>query len=216
LIECGYQCCILDPEGDYDEFTGTLRLGDGQRPPSIAEVMTALQAPGEQLVVNLLGLPLADRPAFFAQLLPRIQELRSRTGRPHWLVLDETHHLVPSSWQPATVTLSQRLDGLMLVDHGTQRRAARAAARHRSRRHFRSAGQGDDRRLLPRRGADAPVFTADSLERGEALLWRRGSRIRSASRSSRRARTTADTSASTRRASSHPTAASGSAGRTES
>src|SRR5262249_53505143 len=54
----------------------------------------------ENAVVNLVGLPLADRPPFFLSLLPRLQEMRARTGRPHWLVVDEAHHLLPASWEP--------------------------------------------------------------------------------------------------------------------
>jgi len=33
------------------------------------------------LSINLLGVPLADRPAMFMSLLSRIQELRAKTGR---------------------------------------------------------------------------------------------------------------------------------------
>ena len=58
--------------------------------------MNALKEPVKSVVVNLLGVPLADRPAFFAHLLPRFLELRAKTGRPHWLVVDETHHLLPA------------------------------------------------------------------------------------------------------------------------
>lgn len=174
LIDGGYQCCVLDPEGDYDDFPGTLRLGDGQRPPTADEVMTALAAPDRQLVVNLLGLPLEDRPAFFAQLLPRIQELRGRTGRPHWLVLDETHHLVPSSWQPAPVTLSKHLDGLMLV---TMVPSDVQPSLLTDIEHVVAFGPRAKETIADfcrAAGVDAPVFAAEGPERGEALFWRRG------------------------------------------
>ena len=38
------------------------------------------------LVVNMLGLEVAERPAFFADLLPQVAAMRARTGRPHWIV----------------------------------------------------------------------------------------------------------------------------------
>ena len=50
-----------------------------------------LDQPADNLVVNLIGLPLADRPPFFLTLLPRLLEMRARTGRPHWIVVDEAH-----------------------------------------------------------------------------------------------------------------------------
>jgi haloacid dehalogenase-like hydrolase/Helicase HerA, central domain len=39
LIEAGYQCCILDPEGDYDTFEGAVVLGGRQRAPTVAEAL---------------------------------------------------------------------------------------------------------------------------------------------------------------------------------
>ena len=62
------------------------------------EALTAMEQPSANVVVSLVGLPLNDRPGFFATLLPRLQELRVQTGRPHWLLVDETHHLLPVDW----------------------------------------------------------------------------------------------------------------------
>src|SRR5215510_1438427 len=45
LIEAGYQCCILDPEGDYDTFEGAVTLGDRQRAPTVAEALRLLEPP---------------------------------------------------------------------------------------------------------------------------------------------------------------------------
>ncbi len=41
--------------------------------------------------------------------------MRARTGRPHWIVIDETHHLMPTTWHPTTLTLPQRLEGIILI-----------------------------------------------------------------------------------------------------
>jgi len=99
LCEQDYQFCILDPEGDYLNVEGAVTLGDHERPPAVPEVMELLSKPSENVVVNLLGIPLKERPVFFESLLHRIHELRGRTGRPHWLIIDETHHVLPSSWK---------------------------------------------------------------------------------------------------------------------
>jgi hypothetical protein len=106
---------VVDPEGDYEQFEGMLGIGNSDRAPTAEEVLELLQKPDANVVVNLLGIPLHDRPAFFSSLLPRIQELRSRTGRPHWLVLDEAHHLLPAAWQPAASTLPRELGGMLLI-----------------------------------------------------------------------------------------------------
>ena len=70
-------------------------LGDAERSPRITEVLDLLEQPHQNVVVNFLGVALQDRPAFFAELLPILQEMRSRTSRPHWIVVDETwlYHL---------------------------------------------------------------------------------------------------------------------------
>lgn len=65
--------------------------------------------------MNLLGLPLDERPEFCAMLLPRLVELRARFGRPHWIVIDEAHHVFPSDWQATSTSMPDALTGLVLV-----------------------------------------------------------------------------------------------------
>ncbi len=115
LIERGYQLCVIDPEGDYSAVEGAVSLGDGERVPSASEVLELLAKPEENVVINLLGIALEHRPSFFVKLLPRLQELRARTGRPHWIIVDEAHHLLPSSWEPAPLTLPQGSTGMMFI-----------------------------------------------------------------------------------------------------
>jgi hypothetical protein len=114
LIDHKYQFCVIDPEGDYATFEGAVVLGSGAA-PTVDEVARLLSDPGQNAVVNLLGLPLADRPAYFLALLPRLQELRARSGRPHWIVIDEAHHLLPTPWQPGDLVLSPELEGVVLI-----------------------------------------------------------------------------------------------------
>ncbi|MEV0620656.1 HAD hydrolase family protein [Nonomuraea sp. NPDC050404] len=91
-----YQCVIVDPEGDYAEFPGLTILGDPDRVPAVDEVVNVLEQPSQSVVINLIGLQLRDRPAYFAELLPRLTSLRAKLGHPHWLVIDEAHHLMPA------------------------------------------------------------------------------------------------------------------------
>src|SRR5205814_9923174 len=46
---------------------------------------------------------------------PELTKLRSETGRPHWIVLDEAHHCLPAKWEPAPVTLPQGLPSCIAV-----------------------------------------------------------------------------------------------------
>ena len=115
LIDKNYQVCIVDPEGDYGTLRDIVALGNQWRAPSVREVLSILQDPKINLSINLLGIPLGDRPDFFAQLIPNLQSMRARTGRPHWLVVDEAHHLLPNTWGHAASVLPQRLHETILV-----------------------------------------------------------------------------------------------------
>lgn len=115
MMQKGYQFCLIDPEGDYEAFGNAIVLGDAKRCASVDEIMQILGKPDSNVIVNLLGLPLEDRPRFFLSLLPRLQEMRADVGRPHWLVIDETHHLLPKDWEPAPKLLPQELNGLLLI-----------------------------------------------------------------------------------------------------
>jgi len=44
--------------------------------------------------------PASQRPESFARLLAALAEFRVRTGRPHWLVVDEAHHVLPAGRPP--------------------------------------------------------------------------------------------------------------------
>ncbi|HZA36524.1 MAG TPA: hypothetical protein VE505_16420, partial [Vicinamibacterales bacterium] len=37
------------------------------------------------------------------------------TGRPHWIIIDEAHHLLPSSWRPSEPIVPAQLDRVALV-----------------------------------------------------------------------------------------------------
>jgi hydroxymethylpyrimidine pyrophosphatase-like HAD family hydrolase len=90
-----YQACTIDPEGDYEGLSTAITIGDSDRAPTAEEVAQLLQQPEVSVIINLLGLRLPQRPAFCASLLPRLISLNGAIGRPHWVVVDEAHHVLP-------------------------------------------------------------------------------------------------------------------------
>jgi hypothetical protein len=96
LVGAGYQICVLDPEGDYQQFPKSVILGDAKNDPPINRVLQALEQPDHSVFVNLLGVALENRPDYVERLLPRLAEMQAQAGRPHWLVMDEMHHLAPT------------------------------------------------------------------------------------------------------------------------
>jgi len=111
----GYSFCIIDPEGDYDTVESAVMLGGPDHAPEIDECIQLLCKPEQNAVINLMGVKFQDRPWFFMTLFARIRDLRARTGRPHWVIVDEAHHVMPSSWQPTELALPEQLEGVLLV-----------------------------------------------------------------------------------------------------
>jgi hypothetical protein len=115
MVDGKYEFCIFDPEGDYDELENVVSIGDAKASPQRDEVLQLLRKVGVNLAINTQSLEVAERPRLFADLLPDISALRARTGRPHWLIIDEAHHLLPSSQSNLSDALPDQLPAAILV-----------------------------------------------------------------------------------------------------
>lgn len=174
LADCEYQFCVVDPEGDYRAIAEAIVLGDSQREPSVAEVLDVLAKPTQSVVVNLLGIALERRPAFFHALLPQLLQLRAATGRPHWIVVDEAHHLLPASLDAAALTLPRELDGIFLITVHPEHMAIPALS---SIDLMIAVGRSPENRIRTWGailGLQPAGLEPTTLGPGEALAWRRG------------------------------------------
>jgi len=93
------QFCVIDPEGDYGGVAAGLAVGDSDQPPKPARILELLEKPHQSVIANLLAVKLDDRPDLFAELVPALEQLKMRTARPHWLFVDEAHHLLSEERQ---------------------------------------------------------------------------------------------------------------------
>jgi hypothetical protein len=48
-------------------------------------------------------------------LLSRVLELRFKTGRPHWIVIDEAHHVLPKDLGAASIAMPKDLENFIVV-----------------------------------------------------------------------------------------------------
>jgi HAD superfamily hydrolase (TIGR01484 family) len=172
-----YQFCVVDPEGDYEEFEEGVVLGTRTQPPSVSQVLEVLRDPDQNAVVNLLGLPLEDRPRFFAAFFGELLAWRARSGRPHWIVLDEAHHLLPKDLGAGAPPHPEGLTNIVYVTVAPEMVATQAL-----RVIDRVIGMGEDatQRLaaFARAARKEPPPPAPKLKTGEALIWRPGSLAR--------------------------------------
>lgn len=115
IIEKRQEFCLIDPEGDYDTLEDAIKIGDEEWPPSIDETVRLLGRTDLSIVVSTMALDLPGRRRFFDRLLPALLDLRTRTGRPHWLIVDEAHHFLPRVDGQASAAFGRDLSGTILV-----------------------------------------------------------------------------------------------------
>jgi hydroxymethylpyrimidine pyrophosphatase-like HAD family hydrolase len=101
LVDAGRSVCVLDPEGDYQtlgELEGVVVLGGkAERTlPSGDELAQLLRRPTSRVVLNLSAMSRSEKVAYGTQILAAVAATRGLTGMPHWLVIDEAHHLFPA------------------------------------------------------------------------------------------------------------------------
>jgi hydroxymethylpyrimidine pyrophosphatase-like HAD family hydrolase len=169
-----FQFCVIDPEGDYTDLGEAVILGNADQAPRLEEVLDLLSRPEVDVVVNFLGLKVADRPRFFAQLLPELSALRAKTGRPHWIVVDEAHHMLPADWDPAPITLPREMPATLLV---TVHPEALAPDVVRSVETLIGVGKEPwdaAKRFCEARGEAQPPRLEIDREAGQAYYWRDG------------------------------------------
>src|ERR1700676_5365261 len=99
--------------------------------------------------------------------------MRTRTGRPHWLVMDEAHHLVPASWEPGASILNQDFDRMILITvHPDLVAPAILSLVHA----VVAVGQSPEttlRQFCQVVGEPEVRVPATKLDPGEVLFWRR-------------------------------------------
>ncbi len=90
-----FQICLFDPEGDYSDFGGVVTFGDAKTVVSAEPILAAVGKLGTNVAVNMVGSGVEERPELFASLFPAVLDIHARYGRPHWILVDEAHHMLP-------------------------------------------------------------------------------------------------------------------------
>ena len=120
MIEKHYQFCLIDPEGDYVDLPGVVRIGDNAHPPVLEEIISLLQNPMQSIIVCILAIPLDDRPRFFNTLLSSLSQMRKEVGHPHWIIADEAHHMLPAPAAPSFYAIPDDFKNFMFITVSTE------------------------------------------------------------------------------------------------
>jgi HAD superfamily hydrolase (TIGR01484 family) len=97
MAEKQFEFCVIDPEGDYEGLRHAVCIGRDCTSPTTEEALTLVCETGVNLVINTVALNMSDRQRLFASLIGPMAELRARTGRPHWLLVDEAHQVLSAA-----------------------------------------------------------------------------------------------------------------------
>jgi hydroxymethylpyrimidine pyrophosphatase-like HAD family hydrolase len=179
LLEQEYQFCVVDPEGDYeglgepdpDRAENVVVVGGPKTSPRLDEVEQVLGDTLQSVVVNLLAVSLEDRPAFLLELLSRLEKLRGESGRPHWVIMDEAHHLLPSGSRAVRLPFTGNIVMITLRPATVRKQALSCVDRVVLIGAAPSTRLQDFVNVLGIEGV--PRFDVPDLEPGHAVIWNR-------------------------------------------
>jgi hydroxymethylpyrimidine pyrophosphatase-like HAD family hydrolase len=173
----GYTFCVIDVEGDYGNIGKAVALGSPTRPPTANEILKLLRGADKSAVVNLSGLAESARLPFLTSLTPKLAQQRALSGHPHWVVIDESHHLLPANGTRGELLPMSEGESVL---HITERPALVAREVVRATTLFMAIG-AEAQALLEEfcqvRGIARPASAASPLRKNQALLWRPGSDV---------------------------------------
>jgi HAD superfamily hydrolase (TIGR01484 family) len=164
----GYNFCVIDPGGQYETLEGILTVGSSEQVPTLEQVQRLLNSYNTNVVVNLAGMPRSEQANFFPTLLNQILEARWRTGRPHWVVIDNIQDLLPAD---SACAMPKTLPGILRIGTHPKLIAASALKGSTSVLAVGKAHQSllDEFGLVT--GLAAPQPTAFQLTENDALYW---------------------------------------------
>ena len=184
VLESGRTLLLLDPEGDYRTLAELERVvvfgGKGEQAlPAPEEMDQLLRHPQTSLVLDLSAMSMAEKVSYAIKVLAVVTTVRSTTGLPHWLIIDEAHHVLPAEGSPAAELLQPGAESLALITlaAGDLAPAVRRLPTVIASTEIGALHEG----VLSARGARGLMSTRASgddrpLERGEAALaWLNGS-----------------------------------------
>jgi len=178
LAENEYQFCLIDPKGDFELFEHALTTGNGQHAPTVAEAAQHFKLPGTNIIINLLGVPSAERPKFLNELLPHLKSMRSTLGRPHWIIIDEAHQMMPKHENHVNQSSASDMTGTIFVT---------AHPDHLAQESLSSLDKALILGNLPKEilekfatacGIEKQFDIEAPLQSGEALFWQRDKELR--------------------------------------
>jgi hypothetical protein len=126
LVWQEYVICLLDPEGDYrtladHEGIVVLTSEAGTEEARADEIERLLRHRSTSVAIDLSALNREEKIRAAARFLHAVQRLRAETGAPHWVIIDEAHHVFPPGGSPAQAMFDFEWRGVCLITNEPER-----------------------------------------------------------------------------------------------
>jgi hypothetical protein len=122
--------------------------------------------------VNLVAMGIENRPAFFESLMPQLIAFKQRAARPHFVIVDETHHLAPHDASPRAGNATDWVNTVFVTVH--PKHVSEALLQRVDVMITIGAAPGETMAEFAKSvGEKAPKVNQEPLETGEAIVWRR-------------------------------------------
>ena len=120
VLDSGRTLLLLDPEGDYRTLAELENVvvfgGRGEQAlPTPDELDQLLRQPRTSLVLDLSAMTRPEKVQYSTTALAVVTAVRSTAGLPHWLLIDEAHHVLPAEGSSAADLVRPGTEGLVLI-----------------------------------------------------------------------------------------------------
>jgi hypothetical protein len=137
LVRDEYVICLHDPEGDHgtlaeQEGVVVLAVEPGAEEGRAEEVERLIRHRSTSVSIDLSALGREEKIRATARFFHALQRLRAETGAPHWVIVDEAHHVFPPEGGLAEEMFDFEWTGVCLITNEPQSLAPQVlgVARH--------------------------------------------------------------------------------------
>ena len=172
LAKSKYQFCVVDPDGSYQHLEHATFIGHHQESLDLNAVVHLLERPNQNAHVSLANVAVQDRPSLFLTLVIALERLRAKTGRPHWLIIDDAEHLLPYGASQDSLPLPVDLNRVALITEAPRQLSAAALRKINALAVVGDRPEKTVAEFCEAAGRTPPLLPTTSLAAGEIVFWR--------------------------------------------
>ncbi len=126
MADRGFEFCVIDPEGDYSELENAVTRGDARTEPSGDDALDLLRTSAAKCGDRPAGAVGRRTTPLFCSAVAEDRASARDDRRPHWLIIDEAHHLLPAPRETVAQTLPDELPSTVFITVHPGRMSPRA------------------------------------------------------------------------------------------